>query len=70
MNSNLLLQMLQTINSPEAIENTHDTPVLPPPFDTLQSLRHLLPTREQKVVDVMVKFQELKMLIEELQNEI
>jgi hypothetical protein len=70
MNPNLLLQVLQTMNTQEVTENTVGTPTLPPPFDALQSLRHLLPPREQRTVDVMIKFYELKMLIEELQNEI
>jgi len=70
MNSNLLIQMLQTMQSNEHNENTPDMQMLPPPFDTLQSLRHLLPPREQRVIDIMIKFHELRMLIDDLHNEI
>jgi len=71
MNANLLMQLMQNMNDPNFTPATHGEGAhLPPPFDMLLTLRPMLPPREQRMIDVMIKVQELRILIDEMQNEI
>lgn len=75
MNQNLLWQLMQGMTEQsEQIEaqmqEQLDASPLPPPFDTLYMLRPMLPKREQRFVDILIKMQELKMLIAEVSDEI
>ena len=84
MNPNLLWQLMQSMNlqsdsppespteapDPSVSPTPSEMPQLAPPFDMLFVLRPMLPPREQRMIDIMVKMQELKMLIAEVQNEI
>ena len=74
MNANLLWQLMQSMNEAEAnsseVSGTEEIPSLPPPFNALLMMRHMFPPREQRMIDVMLKFQELKVLIAELQCEL
>jgi len=66
--SSLLLQLMQSLNGgmPEAPE-----PPIPlePPFDILFKLRPMLSPKEQKFIDLMIKFHEIRVLIEEIQSD-
>ena len=75
MNTNLLMQLIQSMNEnqselPQFQQPHTDTPALDSPFDMLFMLRPMLPHREQLMIDVLVKVQELKILIDEMQNSI
>ena len=71
MNANLLMQLMQNMNDPNYTHEAHaEGAHLPPQFGMLLTLRPMLPTREQRMIDVMIKVQELKILIDEMQNEI
>jgi len=74
MDANLLLQLMQSMNDPSQnageMQEMHEFPTLPPPYDTLLMLRPMLHPREQRFIDILVKMQELKILIAEGQNEI
>jgi len=71
MNTTLLMQLLQNMNDPNYTHETHEEGAhLPPPFDMLLTIRPMLPPREQRMIDVMIKVQELRILIDEMQNEI
>jgi len=70
MNTNLLLQLIQSMGG----EQPMDTPemqtcqvALPPPFDMMCAMRHMFPPKEQKMIDLMIKMFEIKMLMEEIQ---
>ena len=77
--ANLLWQMMQSMNvggnyqnMQEALQQFQDSqppPVpLPSPLDTLYMMRAMLPLKEQRMIDLMVKIQELKLLMDEIQS--
>ena len=63
--SAMLWQLMQSLNA-----NTQESPAPHaegPNFEhTLMSLRPLLAPRQQKILDLMIKLQEVKMLMDEL----
>jgi len=64
--SALLLQLMQSLNT-----HPQEDPILtePPPFEhTLLSLKPLMPPRQQRIIDLMIKMQELKALLYEIQE--
>jgi len=64
--SNMLWQMMQSLSA-----NTQEDQNIPtgqPTIEsTLLSLKSLLPPKQQKIIELMVKMQELKALINEIQ---
>ena len=71
MKANLLWQMMQNMGGGEALpaEVQEFQIDLPPPLDMLMSLRPMMPPREQRIIDLMVKFHELKTLIADLHSD-
>jgi len=61
--SALLLQLMQSLNK-NASEDLSSQ--LRSPIDILVTLRPMLSPREQKFIDLMIKFRELRVLMDEL----
>ena len=57
MNNETILQLIESLSH-------QDTPFP----DALLKIRPLLDTREQKIIDLLIKFQEIMVLIEEIQE--
>jgi len=57
----LLLQLVQELANSQGPTSS--------PIDTLFKLRPMLTTREQKYVDLMIKFQEVRDLMDDIQSE-
>jgi len=65
--SSLLLQLMQGLNG--GMLDSPEPPIpLDPPFDILFKLRPMLSPKEQKIVDLMIKFQEIRVLIDEIHS--
>ena len=61
----MLWQLMQNLTTQTQDSLAHHTEE--PPFEhTLLSLRPLLPPRQQKILDLMVKMQEVKAILSEL----
>ena len=71
MKANLLWQMMQSMGGGETLpaEVPEIQMDLPPPLDMLASLRPMMPPREQRLIDLMIKLHELKTLMNEFQSE-
>lgn len=69
-NSVLLTQFMQALNDGGAsLPNAPAPPIpLPSPFDIVYKMRPTLPAKEQKIIDMMVKFFEIRVLMDELKN--
>jgi len=67
--SSLLWQLIQSIND----ENTPELPEPPipqnQPFDILFKLRPVLSAKEQRYIDLIIKIQEIKILMDEIQSD-
>ena len=63
--SAMLWQLMQSLNT-----HTQESPAQQEPHfeHTLMSLRPLLQPRQQKILDLMIKLQEVKALINEIQQ--
>ena len=65
--SAMLWQMMQNLST-----NTQDDHNIQPeqsPFEhNLLTLRQLMPPKQQKIIDLMIKMQEVKALINEIQS--
>jgi len=63
---------MQTMNDsqPDTAQEAQpqEPPQLEPPFDMLFMLRPMLPPREQKMIDLILKMQEIKILMCEIQS--
>ena len=74
MNPNMLLQLMQGMGDGKVpldeMYNYQEMPQLPPPLDTLYMIRPMLPPREQRFIDILIKMHELQTLFAEMQNEI
>jgi len=67
--SAILWQLMQSLNT-NSQANSQDSPhpEEPPSFEsTLLTLRHLMSPKQQKIIDLMTKMQELQTLIKDLQ---
>ena len=76
MKSNLLWQLMQSMGMGGLEEIQSDAPevnpshvTLDPPWDTILMLRPMLSPREQRIIDLMFKLQEVKKLFEEIQKD-
>ena len=67
-NSNLLTEIMQIMQTLEMSNHTEPDTTLPPPFDTLYKIRTMLPAREQKIIDMMIKFHEIRVLMDEIKE--
>ena len=66
-NQDILMQLMQNLQN--GLSDAPDPPTpLPSPFDTLYKIRPMLPPREQKMIDLMIKFHEIRVLMDEIQN--
>jgi len=72
MNPNMLMQMMQNmgINPSESTDDYQDPSHLPPPLDMMYLIRPVLPQREQRFIDILIKMHELQILFEEMQSEV
>jgi len=62
---------MQTMNGESAIEpqaNVNTNIELPAPFDMLFAMKPMLPLKEQKFVDLMVKICEVQKLMDEINS--
>ena len=75
MKATLLWQLMQNMGiggdfqfaaDPPDVAEPHIT--LDPPWDTLLMLRPMLNLREQRMIDLLVKMQEIKAILEEIQR--
>ena len=65
MNTNMLWQLLQNMN--ESQEQECPLPFeLPPPLDTLCKIRHVFSPKEQRIIDILIKWHELQVLLEDM----
>ena len=71
LQSSLLLQLIKSLNGEDTLLPDSPEPPIPlePPLDILFKLRPILNPREQKVIDLMIKIQEIMALIDELHTE-
>jgi len=65
VDTNLLMQLLQSLETSD-VQGAHSH--LPHPFNILEKVRPMLPPREQKFIDLMIKFHEMRVLMDEIQN--
>ena len=74
MDQNMLWQLMQNMGvaPPANPQDGYDMeiPHLPPPLDTLYMIRPMMPQREQRFIDILIKMHELQTLFAEMQNEI
>jgi len=70
LKEDLLMQLFQNMGVENfELPSFHGMPEIPDdmhPFDVIISMRHLLPPHEQKIVDLMVKLNEVKELMDEI----
>ena len=66
--SAMLWQLMQSLGT-QTQESPAQQPEAPHFEHTLLSLRPLLPPKQQKILDLMIKMQEIKALINEIQNQ-
>ena len=65
--SAMLWQMMQSLNA--NTQEDQNIPAEPPTFEhALLTLKSLLPPRQQKLFELMIKMQELKALINDIQQ--
>jgi len=57
MTENLLKHLMESLH-----ENSHDKPLM----DTLMELKYTLSPKEQRVIDLAVKLQEIQKILDEL----
>jgi len=65
--SAMLWQMMQSLGA--NTQEDHSTPAEPPTFEhTLLSLRPLMSPKQQRIIDLMIKIQEVKELLNEIHS--
>ena len=63
--SAMLWQLMQSLGTPT--QENHSILTEPPFEHTLISLKPLMAPKQQKIIDLLIKLQEVKLLMEELQ---
>jgi len=64
--SAIFMQLLQSLSESQTQESNFPNSEAPPFEHTLMSLRPLLAPKQQKVLDLMIKMQEVRALIDEI----
>jgi len=75
MKANLIWQLMQNMGisgdhqfTPESQEMPEPYITLDPPWDMLLMIRPMLAPREQRMIDLLIKMQEMRILMDDIQS--